>query len=43
MFDLSDLAISGMGFQKSLDGLGVSGWGGIFDFWNLLNFAKPLI
>ena len=45
-YDLSVLSMSVMGFQKqNLDGM--DGWGELypsffFDFWNCLNFSKPL-
>ena len=47
IYDLSVMAVSRMGFQKK--NIWIGGWvGGLssiqffLDFWNLLNFAKPL-
>ena len=46
-YDLSVMSMSVIGFQKnSLDGGLVGGVSPIqvfFDYWNFLNFAKPLI
>ena len=45
-YDVCDLSMSAMGFQKSLDGWWVGEVSSIqivvCDFWNLFNFAKLL-
>ena len=46
-YDLSVLSLSEMGFQNKV-WMGVGGRGELypvsfFDFWNFINFAKPLI